>query len=308
MAVFWNGEGKIGMPILNEDVIDFAKYMQETDAQERVRPASDYLGQVMHIISPSIDQPKNAMLPFKKTFVEFNPGEVTIWAGENGSGKSMLQGQIISLFSEREPCCIASFEMKPARTLARIAKQALRVQNPTKQNVEAYFNKLSETLWLYDQQGDVNPDRLMAVIKYCAEVLNCKHIAIDSLMKCVQNEDDYNGQKRFVNLCTIAAKDYNTHIHIVAHMRKNDQGAEFKRPSKGDIKGTGAITDLADNVLILWRNKKKEREIEANNPVPPDEPDVVLICDKQRNGEWEGTTKLWFNKETFVYSDNYFHE
>jgi len=292
------------MPVLTNDEIDFARYMQDTEPQAKVRPAYEYLDSVMFAISPARDDTYTARLPFAKTYVDFRPAEVTIWAGENGSGKSMLQGQVIAGFSEHEPCCIASFEMKPSRTLARIARQALNNKEPTRAQVDTYFRRLSSTLWLYDQHGDVHPDRLMAVIKYCADVLKCKHIAIDSMMKCVQGEDDYNGQKRFVNLLTIAAKDYNTHIHLVAHMRKNDQGMEFKRPSKGDIKGTGAITDLADNVLILWRNRKKERDIEANKPIDPEEPDVVLICDKQRNGEWEGSTKLYFDKQTFRYYDN----
>ncbi len=33
---------------------------------------------------------------------------------------------------------------------------------------------------------------------------------------------------------------------------------EETQPNKFDIKGTGAITDLVDNVFIVWRNKKKE--------------------------------------------------
>ncbi len=31
-------------------------------------------------------------------------------------------------------------------------------------------------------------------------------------------------------------------------------------------------------------------------------PDAVLMCDKQRHGEWEGKIALWFNKRTMQYT------
>jgi twinkle protein len=63
-------------------------------------------------------------------------------------------------------------------------------------------------LWLYDQQGSVKTDALMGVIRYCANELKIQHIVIDSLMKCVSGEDDYNAQKDFVDeLCSVA-RDY----------------------------------------------------------------------------------------------------
>jgi twinkle protein len=34
---------------------------------------------------------------------------------------------------------------------------------------------------------------------------------------------------------------------------------ESKPPGKLDSKGTGAISDLADNCFSIWRNKEKER-------------------------------------------------
>jgi twinkle protein len=43
-------------------------------------------------------------------------------------------------------------------------------------------------------------------------------------------------------------------------------------------------------VLTVWRNKRKESDPERHRH----EPDAMLICDKQRNGEWEGRIGLWF--------------
>ena len=79
------------------------------------------------------------------------------------------------------------------------------------------------------------------------------------------------------------------HIHLVHHVRK--QGSERDRISKFDVKGSGSITDQVDNVLLVWRNKGKEQDDKRHG-----EPDALLTCDKQRNGEWEGSFSFWFHK------------
>ena len=55
---------------------------------------------------------------------------------------------------------------------------------------------------------------------------------------------------------------------------------------------------MADNVFIIWKNKKKEAALNAGDIDPETEkkPDAMLICDKQRNGEWEGKVSLWYHR------------
>lgn len=288
--------------ILVDDDIDFRRYLKDTDPAEKVRPASEFLDAVMDEISPAHDAPKHPKLPFSGAWVYFPPGEVTLWAGFNGSGKSMLQGQVLTGFAEAgQKVSIASFEMKPAKTLARINRQAVGGAVPTRDQVERFLLRNDGRIWLYDQQGCVKTDRLIAVIKYCAERLGCHHIAIDSLMKCVSGTDNYNGQKDFVDTLTSCARDYNTHIHLVAHLKKGE--GDERMPTRMDISGTAAISDLVDNVLIVWRNKKKERDRDAGKPINESDPDSILICDKNRNGDYEGRTKLWYDRNSLVFSD-----
>ena len=131
---------------------------------------------------------------------------------------------------------------------------------------------------------------------YAMTVLKIKHIVIDSLMKCGINGDDYNGQKTFVDRLCWAAKTYGGHIHLVHHMRKGR--SESDAPDKFDVKGAGEITDMVDNLVIVHRNKEKERAIENGEHVHDGICDTTLIVAKQRHGEWEGKIKLWFHKES----------
>ena len=66
------------------------------------------------------------------------------------------------------------------------------------------------------------------------------------------------------------------------------------------------MTDLAHNTFSVWRNKKKEGDLSEGKSTAEIlmKPDSMLICDKQREGEWEGKTGLYFAKESLRYHDN----
>ena len=285
------------------DDIDFQAWYDSMEAQVRVRSAADCMDQL-------IDQVKNPVttkpvtLPWSKTLglFEFRPAEVTVFAGTNGSGKSMLTGMIaLNLIAQDQRVVIASFEMKPLRTLQRMVRQWSRRRDPILADYEAFKEWVGDKMWFYDQQGTVSPGQVLGVGSYAAANLNCKHYLIDSLMKCLRDEDDYNGQKNFVDqLCTLA-RDYDTHIHLVHHIRK--QQNDEHPPTKMDLKGSGSVADQVDNVILMHRNKKKERELEAGNVVDQSIPDAYLAIEKQRNGEYEGVIRLWFDKNSQQFTE-----
>lgn len=296
------------------DEIDFAQYEQETDAQAKVKPAAMWVQELIDRIRNPVKQPR-ALMPWRKThaMVAFRPGEVTVWGGANGNGKSLVTGQIaLSLIAQDHKVCIASFEMKPGKTLERMGRQysgynpedpAFAGSDEAKEELVKVYQDFKEwtdgRLWLYDQQGTVTAKQVAAVVRYCAKEKGITHFFVDSLMKCVASEDDYNGQKMFVDELTAIARDHGIHIHLVHHIRKPTD--ESHKPSKYDYKGTGAITDQVDNVISVWRNKAKEKKRDEGKQVEDKEPDALLICDKQRNGEWEGSIGLWFDKPSMQY-------
>ena len=300
--------------LIFEDEIDFNFYMEETDHQQKVRPASMWVNELIDRIRNPVKQPR-ALMPWRKThgMVQFRPGEVTVWGGANGNGKSLVTGQIaLSLCAQGEKVCIASFEMKPAKTLERMGRQfsGFNPDDPAFAGSEDAMRELidvyeqfrdwtDDKLWLYDQQGTVTAKQVAAVVRYCAKERGITHFFVDSLMKCVASEDDYNGQKMFVDELTSIARDNGIHVHLVHHIRK--PADESHKPSKYDYKGTGAITDQVDNVISVWRNKAKEKKKDEGKLVEDKEPDALLICDKQRNGEWEGSIGLWFHRESMQY-------
>ena len=88
---------------------------------------------------------------------------------------------------------------------------------------------------------------------------------------------------------------------MVLHIKKGK--TENDIPGKFDIKGSGAITDLVDNVFIVWRNKAKEAAMRSGEEFSPDDPDALLILDKQRHGETEGRYRLFFDRASLQYME-----
>lgn len=298
-----------------DDQIDFSVYLLETDHQAKVRPAIEWIEDLKARLR-SKAKAKRVCLPWEKSLenFEFRPGEVSVWSGQNGHGKSLITGQVaLSLMGQGQRVCIANFESKPATTMQRLGRMfaGTNPYSPAYQGddgvlaLDALYDEFGAwtngKLWLYDQMGTAEGREVLGMAKYCAKELGISQIFIDNLAKCVKAEDDYNGQKCFVDeLCAIA-KDYSVHCHLVHHLKK--PANENAMPDKHDNKGSGSITDQPDNIFLVWRNKAKEEDLRQKgmNAKKRDEPDQMLLCRKQRNydgsGDGEPSIALWFDRD-----------
>lgn len=292
------------------DDIDFAAYERETECRAKVRRASVFAEELDAEFAPRDGMRLAHMASTKlRTAIEFRPGEVTTWAGFNGHRKSMFCGQVaLDLCEQNERTLIVSLEMKPRRTLARMARQALATSMPSAAARLRFLRWTDDRLWLFDHEGRLMPDRCIAVCRYFAQELQGRHVFIDSFMKVVQSEESLDEQKRMVSdLCDIA-KETDLHVHLVTHCKKPNGGTEDKPPTKYDIRGSAAISDQCANVITVWANKAKKSKLDKPGAVQTAEdyaqPDVVITIEKQRNGEVEGRFGMWFDDRTLRFVDN----
>lgn len=285
---------------LKETRVDFDAYLKARDEDiGNIKTPASFRDELMDELFGDPRQ-HGLALPWHKAADLFllRPGEVTIWTGFNGHGKSFVTGYVmLHLMKQDSKVCIASFEMKPRKTLRRMAAQAVGTKSMTEQYANRFLDFAEDKLFLYDQQGTTTPDRILGVIYYCAEQLGVTHFVVDSLMTVVADEDDYNGQKRFIGALSAAAKDLGIHIHLVHHSRKRDD--ESRRPGKQDAKGTGAIVDQCDNFVTVYKFPRKDDEDD-------EKPTHGLYVDKQRHGEWEGLIALWFDEHSLQFRESQF--
>jgi len=285
--------------ISREDVaLCFAQ--AEVRDPETLRRASDFTDEVVREFYPPDDAALGVFLPWSKVGrqVMLRPAELSIWTGINGHGKSQMLGQIMLHAADQgERVLIASLEIKPRKTLYRMTRQLLACAEPPIAEVRTAMGWIGERVWVFDVTGTGKVDQLLGVIRYAWRRYGVSQVVIDSLMKCGLAEDDYIAQKALVEALCDFKNETEAHDHLVAHARKGAD--ESQAPGKLDVKGTGAITDLADNVFSCWRNKRKEA-----GKADAEAPDGVLYVDKQRNGEWEGLIHLWFDRPAMQFLDS----
>lgn len=275
-------------------------------------PASAYTDEVFDYYE-SEELRRGDPLPWMKTHdrLGLRDGETTIWAGINGHGKSQIAGHIMvnSLYMGRR-WCVASMEFPPYKLLSRLYRQVTGTNKPDRARDRRALDDFTDgRLWVFNVQGTAKSQRVLEVFEYAYRRYGVSNFLIDSLAKCGFAEDDYNGQKQFVDKLSDFARNNNVQVHLVCHSRKrNDEG---DIPDKFDVKGSGGITDMVDNVYIIWRNKPKEKKMQdagddcTRRRLNQEEPDAILNCCKQREGEWEGLTKLWFDRASLQYLESW---
>lgn len=279
---------------------------------DKLRKPMDFLDQVLAAFAERPGEARGIRLPWKKVgdSLLLRPSEVSLWAGINGHGKSQVVGHIaLSAMAQGHRACIASMELAPHLMLRRLVKQAGGTGTPTQGYVRAVAEWMQQGLWVFDTLGTARVPEMLEVFAYAAKRYGVELFVVDNLAKCGIAEDDYNGQKDLVDKLGDFAKAFGVHVMLVAHMRKGQDEAAI--PGKFDVKGTGALTDMVDTVVSVWRNKPKEaakRKASAPGSALSEKdqerleaPDALLTCSKQRHGDEEPQIPLWFDTGCYQY-------
>jgi twinkle protein len=288
------------------DEIERCMRSSKTLDPDKLRPVEDYEEAVVREFERSGGTEIGVRMPWRKVGDKLllRLGEVSLWFGINGHGKSEVVGNVIldAITQDFRVCC-ASLEFRPEKWLKRMVRQAAGAEIPTTNHVRHIIQALRGDMWVFACVNTASTAEMLETFRYAARRYGVMLFVIDNLAKCGIGEDDYNKQKAFVDELTAFARDYDVHVILVAHSRKPASG-EDKAPEKHDAKGTGALTDMVDTVIAVWRNKPKEKRVLKGDISAVDadqEPDAVLYCHKQRNGEDEPVIRLWFDKRSHQY-------
>ena len=202
----------------------------------------------------------------------FMAGQVSVWTGENASGKSTFLGQLLlEAVDEGHTVCAFSGELPAPLFRYWIELQAAGQvnlaykQDESSDSNDAYVptaisaeirNWYRDKFFLYDNTGAITAEAVLKVFEYAARRYNCKVFFADNLMMLVSGTDDYyRNQSDFIKQAASFCRKHDCHMHIVAHPRKT-----AGRVTKIDIAGSGDITNLADNVFGLHRITNEDRD------------------------------------------------
>lgn len=249
-----------------------------------------------------------------KKIIGFNKGEISLWSGKNGSGKSSVLSQVcLNACNQGFKVAVFSGELTKQKT-----KNWFQLQCAGRQNVSpstfnnAYFvpktigaqidEWLKGKLWVYNNDCGNKFQSLMERLKELCTAQKIDMIVLDNLMALdilTLNGDKYQQQTAMILALVEFVKTYNVHLHIVCHPRKS---VSFLR--KDDISGTADLTNAVHNVFIVHRvgqdfirtAKDFFGEIEAKNYY--DYGNVIEVCKNRDLGVMDELIGLFYESES----------
>ncbi|WP_051230185.1 AAA family ATPase [Haliea salexigens] len=280
---------------------DLQAIYAETEFNSLRRPV-EFRDQVLHRLQHP-NEISGLKLPWSRTHtrVRLRSGEISIWAGINGHRKSTLLNQVALWASRDVTVGIASFEMPVEGLVHLMCQQGSGSPSPNPQWAGSMIDWLNTRMWFYDRLGSVPPLEVLGAIHAMANE-GCKFVIVDSLSMC-RVSDDMERERLFMSELVSLAKALDIHVALVHHVRKPGSGGDEYIPSRFDVKGNGAIVDLAQNLFIVWADKKRANllrmqemgvSLDAKSlEYLKDSSDQKLIVAKQRHGEFEGAIRLY---------------
>ena len=250
-----------------------------SDAVERPMKGLLDLSEVEHMDPSAIPSVLSGIPALDNLIGGFYPGELSVWTGKRGGGKSTLLGQLlIEAVNQGQRVCAYSGELAAWRF-----REWIYLQAAGPNNIEAKTDPFSGrefytvspmvekrldewfkgSFFLYDNSapGGSNEDSILSIFDYAVRRHGCSVFLVDNLMSSrfgtSSDKDFYRAQSNFVGRLVEFAKQEETHLHLVAHPRKGD--GKFLSDAD-EVGGSGDITNRADNVFSLQRLSDQEAE------------------------------------------------
>jgi len=255
---------------------------------------------------------------------------LNLWTSATGHGKSTIIRELVcdhlnngravgAVFLEESPEQTVDdlISLKLGKPVSKIKAQRVLNELRSKKNkplidevsdtlTEEEYNQAkaeisSKPLYLYDHIGNANINNIINRLEYMAMGLDCQVIFLDHITllgnMLLSSGSDFGNDERLVldsvmkKLREIIERTDVT-IHVIAHIKKTDKNVdEGDRINLSDLRGSGSLGQISDNVFALERN--------AQHPDPLIRNTTNLRVLKNRKGGRRGVASaLWYNDQT----------
>lgn len=211
----------------------------------------------------------------------FREGELTIFTGGTGTGKTTVLTQLtLGLALRGVRHAWGSFEIKNHKLVKsmfyKFAGKPLHYDQH-KREIDSAWEKFVEIpVWLMKFFGSTNLDKIIDAMDYCVYALDIKHFVLDNLQFMTSGQgkgfEKFDIQDNAIDRLRKFATDKRVHISIVIHPKKTTEGLEM---DVSNIGGTAKASQEADNVIVLQKGPyyryldvRKNRESGDTGAVP----------------------------------------
>lgn len=201
----------------------------------------------------------------------FYSGQLSLWTGERGLGKSTLLSQLLlEAVDQGAVACAYSGELSreqfkewaviqaagPAHVGVyedrETGRKLAAVSASVRRRIDEWWDK---RFFLYDvgTASSHSEDTILSVFENAKRCYGASMFLVDNIMtiglKGGRDGEYFRAQSHFVGRLVQFAKQHQVHVHLVAHPRKAD--GSRKQLSSDDVGGSGDLPNRADNVFAL---------------------------------------------------------
>lgn len=202
----------------------------------------------------------------------FFAGELSVWTGKRGSGKSTILSQmLLEAIDQGHTVCAYSGELPKEQFREWAYLQAAGPGHVVYQKdpltgkrlasadalAERYITEwLQERFWLFDLECNTrhDPAAILSQFEYAHMRYGADVFLVDNIMSVEldghREQDFYRLQSKFTQMLVTFSKRRRVHTHLVVHPRKSSD-ADPGKVTSDDVGGSGDITNRADNVFFL---------------------------------------------------------
>lgn len=191
-------------------------------------------------------------------------GEITTLSGETASGKSTFAMNLIyQLLEQKQSCIIFSNEMSNRALLSKLfaMHQKKAFHNLNKKEILESMQFFGEkSLFFAEATKDLHIEKISEYLIYASNRFDVRFVLLDHLHFFLPDGIDRRVYEveQFMRGIVDVAKKTKVNVLLVAHPHKLKNEAGYVQMN--DLKGSSAIKQDSDNIIMLWRNRKKEED------------------------------------------------
>ena len=239
---------------------DFKKYREQIVTSESMKEeARDYLN-------------GNTVLggdPFFLEGFEFacRKHETTVVCGTSFHGKSQfVQNHIAYLAAHGKKSMLASFEQEPAITMGQILKAMTAWADIAKsEEYNPAWAYLNSKVAIYKSRKKITSKHIVQTFKQSYLSEGTDTFVLDNLLALQADRSDNTAMANACDDLRLFVAEYPVTLFLAVHPRKPSNDAKAnpdKPPTQADIRGAAEVGDMCHNLMIVWRDMKKKRQLE----------------------------------------------
>lgn len=248
-------------------------------------------------------------------------GDLTILTAGSGSGKTTFMKQLELHFHEttdfnqgiihieediRETVeGLVSVKLGRQLHMEDDANKDPIVRATWKELVDAKDLEGNSRISVVDSFGALDTEKLYDMIRYLAQVDNCKIIYLDHITMLVSGLDGKFDDRKAIDLIMTSLKsltqELGIHLVVVSHLNNTTNGGkafeEGGTANVNNLKGSSSLKQLADNVILLTRNQMAETELEKATV-------QVSLLKCRKTGRTGHCDKIFYDNTTGIFSES----